>query len=256
VFVLSEIKGYQERWLFLVGVLPALMVYWIRRHVPEPEEWQAAKVASHGREPRLRDLFGPTLRARTLLVIAICSLSLTGWWAFMFWHTQQLQSLPEVANWTSPERQQLASSIFFLVIAVSTTGNFFASFLAKKLGYRRSVSLMCLGFFATIFGTFIVPRTYHEYLFWMPTVGFFSGVFGLFTMYLPPLFPTLLRTTGSGFCYNIGRIAAAFGTVFFGLYSNVTDLRRTLLMVSFLFIPAAIVALFLPDLTPEEGGTN
>lgn len=174
----------------------------------------------------------------------------------MFWHMQQVQSLPEVANWTKGQRQQLASSIFFLVIAISSGGNFFASFLAKKLGYRRSVSLMCFGFFLAIFGTFIVPRTYHEYLFWMPAVGFFSGVFGLFTMYLPPLFPTLLRTTGSGFCYNIGRIAAAFGTVFFGLYSNITDLRRTLLLVSFLFIPAAVVALFLPDLTKEEGGTD
>jgi hypothetical protein len=90
----------------------------------------------------------------------------------------------------------------------------------------------------------------------MPMVGFFSGVFGLFTMYLPPLFPTLLRTTGAGFCYNIGRIAAAFGTVFFGLYSNVSDFRHTLLGVSFLFLPAAAVALFLPDLTPEEGGTD
>ena len=53
----------------------------------------------------------------------------------------------------------------------------------------------------------------------------FSGVFGLFTMYLPPLFPTLLRTTGAGFCYNIGRIAAAFGTVFFGLFTRVGDFR-------------------------------
>jgi len=90
----------------------------------------------------------------------------------------------------------------------------------------------------------------------MPFIGFFSGMFGLFTMYLPPLFPTLLRTTGAGFCYNIGRIAAAFGTVFFGLYSNVADLRRALLLVAFLFIPATIVALFLPDLSKEEGGTD
>src|SRR5205085_1854785 len=134
--------------------------------------------------------------------------------------------------------------------------NFFAGYLAKKIGYRRCVSLMCFAFFLAIFGAFVVPRTYREYLFWLPLVGFFSGMFGLFTMYLPPLFPTLLRTTGAGFCYNIGRIAAAFGTVFFGLYSNVTDLRRTLLIVSFLFIPAGIVALFLPDLTREEGGTD
>ena len=50
----------------------------------------------------------------------------------------------------------------------------------------------------------------------VPVIGACQGVFGLFTMCLPPLFPTLLRTTGAGFCYNFGRIVAAAGTVFFG----------------------------------------
>ena len=49
-------------------------------------------------------------------------------------------------------------------------------------------------------------------------IGLCQGLFGLFTMYLPPLFPTLLRTTGAGFCYNFGRIAAGLGTVFFGWF--------------------------------------
>lgn len=256
VMGLAEFDGYQERWVFLVGVLPALLVFWIRRHVPEPEEWARAKVAAGEREPGLRDLFSRELRKRTLLVIGICSLSLSGWWAFMFWHAQHLQVLPEVASWTRPEKQQLASAVFFLVIGISSLGNFCAAFLAKFLGYRRSIAIMCVGFFLAISGAYAVERTYKELFFWLPLVGFFSGVFGLFTMYLPPLFPTLLRTTGAGFCYNIGRIAAAFGTVFFGLYSNITDLRETLFIVSFLFIPAAAVAMFLPDLTPEEGGTR
>jgi hypothetical protein len=65
-------------------------------------------------------------------------------------------------------------------------------------------------------------------------------------MYLPPLFPTLLRTTGAGFCYNIGRSVAAFGTVFFGLFSKVGDHRAALLYASFLFLPAAAISLFLP----------
>jgi hypothetical protein len=85
-------------------------------------------------------------------------------------------------------------------------------------------------------------------LVWMSLVGFFSGVFGLFTMYLPPLFPTLLRTTGAGFSYNIGRVVAAFGTIFFGLFANVGDFRLALLLNSFLLVPAAAVALMLPDL--------
>ncbi len=81
-------------------------------------------------------------------------------------------------------------------------------------------------------------------------------MFGLFTMCLPPLFPVLLRTTGAGFCYNIGRIIAAAGTVFFGIYQKVPNVREALLAASWLFIPAAFLALLLPDEKPEAGEVN
>jgi len=61
------------------------------------------------------------------------------------------------------------------------------------------------------------------------------------------LFPTLLRTTGAGFCYNIGRIFAALGTVYFGLYSKVGDFRVTLLAAAALFLPAAALVLLMPE---------
>ena len=73
----------------------------------------------------------------------------------------------------------------------------------------------------------------------------------LFTMYMPPLFPTLLRTTGAGFCYNIGRIVAGVGTVLFGLFTSVGDYRLALLCAGFLMLPAAGVAWLLPQ-TPDE----
>jgi hypothetical protein len=66
-------------------------------------------------------------------------------------------------------------------------------------------------------------------------------------MYLPPLFPTLLRTTGAGFCYNIGRIVAAIGTVVFSLFSRVGDYRLALCSAAFLFLPAGLIALLLPE---------
>jgi hypothetical protein len=77
--------------------------------------------------------------------------------------------------------------------------------------------------------------------------GCCSGYFALFTMYLPPLFPTLLRTTGAGFSYNIGRIAAAAGTVFFGLVSPLGDQRIALLCAGLLFLPAALISLAMPE---------
>jgi hypothetical protein len=101
--------------------------------------------------------------------------------------------------------------------------------------------------------TYSVPRN-HEQMFWgLAAIGACQGLFGLFTMYMPPLFPTLLRTTGAGFCYNIGRIAAAAGTVFFGLFSSVGDHRLALLYSAYLFIPAALVAVFLSEPPDEKG---
>ena len=67
-------------------------------------------------------------------------------------------------------------------------------------------------------------------------IGMCQGIFGLFTMYLPSLFPTLLRTTGAGFCYNIGRIAAAMATVFFGTLNRPGDFQAAIVYSSFLFL--------------------
>ena len=261
------------KFVFLVGVLPALLVFWIRRHVPEPEEWHEAKRNSRERQPGIADLFGPNVRRTTFLTIIVCACGLTAWWAFMFWHAQHLRSLPELNasivakypahvadlaaaspgvappaqdKWVAAEKQKIVSIAFFLIIGISIAGNFFAAFLARKIGYQRAIALCYLGFFLATTGTFCTPRAWESLVWvWFPLVGFFSGVFGLFTMYLPPLFPTLLRTTGAGFCYNIGRIASALGVAFSGVITAGVDFRTTLLFTAFLYVPAALVAWFL-----------
>jgi MFS family permease len=73
------------------------------------------------------------------------------------------------------------------------------------------------------------------------------GVFGSFTYYLPELFPTRLRGTGAGFCYNIGRVAAAVCTIVFGLLAPVNDYREALLWAGVLALVAAGWSLRLPD---------
>ena len=137
------------------------------------------------------------------------------------------------------------------MIASSILGNFFAAQLARWIGYRKAIALMFAGYLGGMLLAYGVPRAHTSLFYWLAVPGFFQGAFALFTMYLPPLFPTLLRTTGAGFSYNIGRIVAAFGTVFFGLFQHVGDYRRTLLYAGLLFFPAAVVALSLPD-PPDE----
>jgi predicted MFS family arabinose efflux permease len=234
------------RFVFLAGIIPAFIVFWIRRNVPEPEEWIHAKSNAPGR-PGIGALFKGRLRFTTLMTILVCSLTLTGWWAFLFWHPQHLQSLPELASWSTVAKRQLVAKVFSMVIAASIAGNFVASWLATFLGYRRAILLFSLAFAGAIYEAYHIPRTHQSLEFWLAAIGFCSGVFGLFTMYMPPLFPTLLRTTGAGFCYNIGRIAAAGGTVVFGLLLQVADFRTALLSTAVLFVLAAAAAAFLPQ---------
>ena len=156
----------------------------------------------------MADLFRPPVRAITIRTLTVCACSLSAWWAFMFWINQHVLNLPDIASWPETARsRRLAIEAFFIVIGTSILGNFAAAFVAKCIGYRRGIALMFVGFFFSMVGAFCTPRGHVSLLWWVPWIGFFSGVFGLFTMYLPPLFPTLLRTTGAGFCYNFGRLA-------------------------------------------------
>jgi predicted MFS family arabinose efflux permease len=143
-------------------------------------------------------------------------------------------------------------------MVASIVGNFIAGAIAKRTGYRFAIVVMCLAYFAAMAGTYAAPRDHQTLFHLMWVLGTCQGLFGLFTMYLPPLFPTLLRTTGAGFCYNIGRIAAALGTVYFGTLATrggmQIDYRLTLFYAAFLFLPAAVAVLFMSE-PPDEPQT-
>jgi MFS family permease len=195
-----------ERWVFLGGVLPALMVFWIRRHVPEPETWAQAGTAVV-KKPSAFDLFRGSVRSVTLRTTLVCALGRSAWGLFLFWQTHHRRKVLVDAGTPASEITQLVSAAFFAFNVTSVLGNFGAGWLAQKLGYRRSIAALFLGLGSAMVAAFTVPREFAALAwFWLPIGGFFGGVFGLFTMYLPPLFPTFLRTTGAGFCYNIGRL--------------------------------------------------
>jgi MFS family permease len=251
--VLLTWLGLPNRAIFLVGIVPALLVFWIRRAVPEPEEWQAAKDSAAHDPPKFSELFKSPVRRTTLLVVAVCATALSGHWAFMFWFPQHLRNLPEVADWSDADKSALASKGLALVMMMSIIGNFLAGFLARRWGYRPAVVLLCVAYFISMTATYGVARDHEAMWWWLILPGLSQGVFALFTMFLPPLFPTLLRTTGAGFSYNIGRIAAAIGTVYFGSFGIAGDFRHALLYSGFLFLPAALFASFLPE--PPQPGT-
>jgi MFS family permease len=237
---------HSERYVFLVGVLPAFLVFWIRRHVPEPETWERERAAAEER-PRARELFRGAVAPITLRTTTTCALALSGWWLFQFWQSQHLRRLLVEAGTEAGEVTRIVSASFFVLNALAIVGNFSAGWLARAIGNRRAIVVFLAGLGLGILAAFAVPRSVNSLaFFWFPLAGFFSGVFALFTMYLPPLFPTLLRTTGAGFCYNIGRIAAAVCTLVFGLLAPVNDYREALLWAGALALVAAAWSWVLP----------
>ena len=236
-----------DRCVFLAGLAPALIVLWIRRAVPETADWHAAKQAAGQTEPRLIDLFGRSTRRTTLLTMAVCALSLTAHWAFMFWYAQHLRQLPEVAQLATGTQTWIVSLALVVLMLSAIGGNFLSAVIARRLGYKRTIALLAVAYFLTMTFAYGVPRSLFSLCLCFPVLGCCSGFFALFTMYLPPLFPTLLRTTGAGFSYNIGRIAAAAGTVIFGLMAPIGDKRLALFYSGLLFLPAALIALAMPE---------
>lgn len=241
-----------HRLIFLVGILPAIITLWIRKAVPETEEWEQARKSAPA--PRIRDLFGSAVSSVTWRVLIICAVSLTAHWAFMFWQQSLIRALPEVKDLSGPDQTHAVVVALMYIMIGSIIGNYVAGALAKTIGYRLAITLMLAAYGACMLAAFSGTWTQAQMLWWYAVIGLCQGVFGLFTMCLPPLFPTLLRTTGAGFCYNIGRIVAAAGTVMFKLYVPVGDYRQALYYAGLLFIPAAACALMLPEEKESPAG--
>lgn len=239
------LKGHPPQWIFLVGVLPAFITLWIRRAVPETEEWCEARKDQPA--PRIRELFSPAVRSITWRVMLICAVSLTAHWTFMFWQQSYIRSLPEVGVLKADKDHATVMALLWIMVG-SLIGNYVAGGLAILIGYARAIALMLGAYFVLMWITFSSAHGLGTIYALFTGIGIMQGCFGLFTMCLPPLFPVLLRSTGAGFCYNIGRILSAAGVVFFGIFNKVQgDFAGVLLTASWLFLPAAVFALLLPD---------
>lgn len=239
------------KFVFLIGVLPAFLTIWIRKSVPEPAEWEQEK---KGREiPKLSALFGPDIRRTTFLTLTLASVALTTVWALLYFSTQLIRSLPEVKALPKPAADALVRDVTIVYSLWNIAGNFFAAGLARFLGYRKAIFFLLLGAFVVFTFGFRPDHNLDQVRLAMNLAGFTAlGLFGVFPLYIPPLFPTLIRTTGAGFCYNVGRFVAAAGTIALAFGTAKVSPSQAIFAVGMLYIPGLLVALFMPELPHDE----
>lgn len=208
------------RLVFLTGLVPAAVALLIRLKVKEPEKWTAASS-----QPKIRELFSPALRAHTIGGLAMAVTALVTWWSCNAF-------LPRVAAYLAQQSHLIEADIPALrarYITFATTsfnlgglvGTLLTVPIATYFGRRSMFGLYFLASSASIWFTFgadLSPETRFLMMFLLGVTTF--GVFGSFTFYLPELFPTRLRGTGSGFCYNTGRFITAIFPFWIGALSK------------------------------------
>ncbi|HVE84931.1 MAG TPA: MFS transporter [Myxococcales bacterium] len=236
------LKGSPEtswRYVFLCGLIPAAVAFAVRLFVKEPERWQQA--AKAGPPPALSELFSPELRAITLSGLSMAVTALIMWWSCNAFIPVVAGGLARAANLPDAAEhfKRVATNAF-------NVGGLLGTLLtvpaAKLLGRRWMFGIYFVGSAASImaaFGLDVPPET--RLYFYFPIGLTVFGVFGSFTYYLPELFPTRYRGTGAGFCYNAGRLIAAFGPILVGqLARNLDAAMRVLFWVG--VVPLAALA--------------
>jgi MFS family permease len=204
--------------LFLVGVAPALIFVLLMRRIKDPESWVQARAAAQGKQQMgdLRELLGDARwRRRTLVGMSLALAGVIGLWGVGFWTPE----LIDVA--LSKETSQVKDETKALGTLLQDVGGFLGvytfTYMTARMGRRPAFAVsFLLAFAATVFVfNFLTERSD---VFWMlPLLGFCAlTVFGGYAIYFPELYPTRLRSTGTGFCYNVGRVIAALGPVTLG----------------------------------------
>lgn len=197
------------RWMFLVGASPALLTFLIRLFVPESERWEQTRQDPGPRVSPLREVLGKTLRNRTLTGIVLSSVALIGTWGSVQWIPLWADQLTGGAVPGAKAKAHMISSLGAMA------GSLIAPILLGGISRRTSYTILCV---LSLIVCGVLFRTQTQYTLNFLTLVFAAGActaafYGWFPLYLPELFPTRVRATGQGLCYNSGRIIAAGGAL-------------------------------------------
>lgn len=207
----TAVSGW--RILFMIGVLPALLIVLIMKTVREPDAWHAAKeTASDNLERQMgdiRSLFSdPRWRRNTFVGLSLAVVGVIGLWGVGFYSPElidtALKDLPIAARSAVKAKATALQDVGALLGMLAFT------WVATRMGRKLAFGIAFVFCWIVVSSVFLLLREpWHAYVM-LPLLGFATlSVFGGYSIYFPELYPTRLRASGTGFCYNVGRVLAA-----------------------------------------------
>ena len=236
------------RWLFAIGVLPALFTLWIRRSVKEPEAWTRRKAIAQTPGRAFGVLFGAEYRGRTILATLLSAVVQFANWGLFFWLPGFL-ARPVEQGGAGMSIVRSAGWIIPVQIGAYVGYNSFG-FISDKLGRRRTfvAYLVTAAILVPLYGQ--LGRSPGILMALGPLLGFVGyGYFSLFGSFLAELFPTDVRATGQGLTYNLGRGLGALAPYTIGAVAALPNvgIGSALALTSAFFLAGAVLIMFFAD---------
>ncbi len=241
VLAAAIIPVFGWRVLFLIGTLPALLVFWIRRRVPEPEIWHHPS-----KKQTLSVLFQPPYLRRILIATPICTSLLFAYWGLFTWIPAYLSSPLEKGG---AGLGLVKSSAWIIPVQIGAfLGYNTFGYFSDRIG-RRPVFLFFVLGAAAVVPFYSLGATHPSLLFAMgPLIGAFGhGYYTLFGSMLSELFPSGVRATAQGFCYNSGRAVSALAPFSIGAIADARGIGAALAVTAAFFALGGALIFLLPE---------
>lgn len=263
------IAGVGWKAMFLIGTAPALLSLFVRRRLKEPERWQSAAGNTSGtavQRGSYSELFGdPELRYRAIAGLFLASAGVIGLWGIGFFAGDLQREVFGPMLTAAGEKdvpgklKQLSGITLFVQNIGAFFGIYMFSYLSQYLGRRPAFAICFVGAMIATINVYLNLGKFNGTadIYWMvPLMGFFQlSLFGGYAIYFPELFPTRLRSTGTSFCYNVGRFVAASGPFTLGKliggaykgYQGADPFRYAGVTMCSIFLFGLVAVYFIPE---------
>jgi len=254
----AYLVGTNWQYAYLIGVLPAFLIVWVRISVKEPDSWKQTKKLSEAgtlKQGSLVELLTVApWRGRALGAMLLAAVGLGTFWAVTV-AGQDLAREQLIADGVDPAEASQKAKLAYGIIQTIGGGLGLVLFgpISARLGRRNTFILFHAAAFVITPIVCFVPTSYNTLVVLLPIFGFFTlGMHAGYAVYFPELFPSRLRATGMSWGFNGGRLVAVSILLLSGWMKKAMDLTHAVAWLSGFFLLGIVVVLFLPETKDQE----
>lgn len=251
--------GTNWKYAYLFGVLPAILIVWVRVALKEPDSWVQARAAAAKDSTKKQGSFIELLtvkpwNGRALGAMLMAAVGLGTFWAVTV-AGQDLAREQLISEGVDPQVASQKAKFAYGIVQTLGGGVGLVLFgpISTRIGRKKTFVFFHIAALIITPITCFAPTNYTMLLAILPIFGFFTlGMHAGYAVYFPELFPSRLRATGTSLGFNGGRILAVSVLLLSGTMKQTMELPLAMTYLAAFFLLGAIIILFLPETAGKD----